>query len=67
MTFISCFFVACWLSCAFKINKEGKVFVNMAHLYADVDEISPYLKARKKFYTTDAWDKMIEALKTVKN
>mmetsp|Transcript_17935 Transcript_17935/g.22012 ORF Transcript_17935/g.22012 Transcript_17935/m.22012 type:complete len:197 (-) Transcript_17935:62-652(-) len=36
----------------------------MAHLYGDVDEISPYLKARKKFYSQQNWDKMINALKT---
>ena len=37
----------------------------MAHLYGDVDEISPYLKARKKFYSQQNWNKMINALKTV--
>lgn len=37
----------------------------MAFLYSDLTEVSPYLKARKKFYTPEAWTKMINALKTV--
>eukprot|EP01084_Bolivina_argentea_P095536 171739_1 len=36
----------------------------MAFLYSDLTEVSPYLKARKKFYTPEAWQKMINALKT---
>lgn len=35
----------------------------MSHLYTS-DEVSPYLQARKKFYTPEAWNKMINALKT---
>jgi len=36
----------------------------MAFLYSDLTEVSPYLKARKKFYASEAWEKMITALKT---
>ena len=43
------------------------VVESMAFLYSDLTEVSPYLKARKKFYTPEAWTKMINALKTVIN
>jgi len=36
----------------------------MSFLYSDVGEVSPYLKARQKFYAPEAWDKIVSALKS---
>ncbi|ETO26068.1 hypothetical protein RFI_11069 [Reticulomyxa filosa] len=37
----------------------------MAHLYTEIDDVSPYLKVRRKFHTEESWNKLVSKLKTV--